>query len=142
MSERIYGAISVDMRRRMQNWARARAGLLAGMNIAFSSIYDGPIRVTMSPEPKIPTLEGDAEDVTRALQVVPARYRQAVELFWGMEGASLRRLAKRCGKFGVNHETFEAWVLRGHELLVPLLARHQERCRDHQAQIRVMGAGA
>ena len=140
MSERIFRAISDDFVRKMRNWARTRAGLLHG--VTSTSIYDGPIRVDRSPELMIPLLEGDAQDVTYGLQQLPARYRQAVELFWDMEGASLRRLAKRCGKHGVNHETFEAWVIKGHELLRVELGAHIRRCRARADQARALGAGA
>jgi len=129
MSERIYGQIGDDFKRRMQNWARARAGLLSAMGVAMSSIYDGPIRVDRSPELRLPILEGEASDTDAMLKAIPPRYGQAVELFWDYEGQSLRALARRCGKTGVNHETFEAWVMKGHELLVVAVAEHTRRWR-------------
>ena len=163
MSERIYGAVDGEFTRRMRNWARARAGLLRDLGIAFTSAYQG-FRHDRNPEAVMPVMQGDAQDVTQCLQQLPARYRQAVELFWDNEGASLRRLARKCeprparqggndrafmermavmsGKQGVNHETFEAWVMRGHELLVPLMAEHRARCRARQASLKAAGAGA
>ena len=56
--------------------------------------------------------------------------------------ALLERLAVMSGKQGVNHETFEAWVMRGHELLGPLLVEQKARCRARQAALRAAGAGA
>lgn len=122
MSDGVMELVPDDMRRRMRNWARARAGLLASMGITSTSIYDGPIRVDRNPESRLPILEGEAKDTDEALRKVPARYRQAVELYWDYEGQSLRRLAKRTGKVGVNHETFKAWVIKGHQLLEEAVA--------------------
>lgn len=142
MSKKIYAPLSEDFVRLMRNWARARAGLLASLGLAMSSIYDGPIRIDRNPEPRIPVLEGDAQNVSEALMRVPARYRQAVELFWDMEGASLRQLARRCGKEGVNYFTFESWVIIGHERLREALDRSNALCAAKRLESQSLGAGA
>lgn len=143
MSDKIYAAIDENFKRRMRNWARSRAGLLAAMGLAYSSIYEGPIRVDRNPEARLPILEGEARDTDAMLKTIPPRYGQAVELFWDYEGRSLRHLARRCGKHGVNHETFEAWVLKGHELLGAAVAEHTRRWRGVAAEnARVAAGGA
>lgn len=165
MSEKIYAAVDEEFQRRMRNWARATSGLLGDLGIAFTSAYRG-FRYDRAPEAEMPTLMGDADDVNLCLQQLPPRFRQAVELFWRNEGASLRKVAAQCrpvdrpgkaltedelmmsrlaqksGKTGVNHETFTAWVMRGHELLEPALADHARRCRGKNAALRAVGAGA
>ena len=142
MSERIYAEIDEDFQRRMRNWARARAGLPAAMGVAQSSIYEGPIRYDRNPEARLPILEGEASDTDAMVKRLPPRYGQAVELFWDYEGASLRALSRRCGKRGCNHETFEGWVLKGHELLVPLVAEHTRHWRSIARANAALVAGA
>jgi len=133
MSDKIMAGLPEDFVRRMRNWARARAGLLAGMGISFTSAYAG-FRYDRNPELRIPVLEGDYQDTDAAIKRVPPRYRQAVELWWDHEGARLRWLARKTGKKGVDHHTFVAWVQKGHELLRVEIRAHVERCREVNAE--------
>jgi hypothetical protein len=84
-------------------------------------------------------LFGEADDTQKAIDSLPARYGQAVSQFWLYEGRSLRWHGRHRQ---VNYETFEAWVLKGHELLKAELARMSEIWRRHHAEARAAGAGA
>lgn len=143
MSDKIMAGLPDDFVRRMRNWARARAGLLSSMGVSQSSIYDGPIRVDRNPEARLPILEGEAKDTGVMLARVPARYRQAVELWWDHEGAPLRWLARKTGKQGVNKATFVEWVMKGHELLqveVKACSRRWKEVGAENARLASLGA--
>lgn len=130
MSERIYRAVTEDFIRRMRNWAKVGAGAMAD-GVRISSIYSIGVRVDRYVSTVPPLLTGEADDTALALLSVPIRYRQAVERFWQYEGQSLRSQA-RLVRIDLNHHTFEAWVMKGHELLIEELAMRaaafHERC--------------
>lgn len=132
MSDKIYQAISEDFIRRMRNWAKSGAGLIRS-NGRISSIYSqvlpgGYRHGSFDP----PVLMGEASDVDMALLAVPIRYRQAVQQFWRNEGRSLRWHAGHC-RIGLNYETFEAWVIKGH-------ARLQVEIYARSASLNAIGA--
>lgn len=116
MSERIYQAITEDFIRRMRNWAKAGAGLLRSDG-PISSIYELGVRVDRYVSTAPPILTGEADDTDTALLAVPIRYRQAVQQFWRYEDRPLRWHARHL-RPGLSYHTFEAWVMRGHELLL------------------------
>lgn len=120
MSERIYQAITEDFMRRMRNWAKAGAGLMRSAG-PISSIYTLGVRVDRYVSTEPPLLLGEADDTDTALLAVPIRYRQAVQQFWRYEERSLRWHAKHL-RHGLEKRTFEAWVMKGHELLLAELA--------------------
>ncbi len=138
--QKILDPLSYEFRAMMRNWARSRAGLLRGLGVAMSSIYDGPIRYDRSPEAGVEVLQGPAADIQYCLGYVPPRYRQAVELYWDQPGASLRSLARKTGKTGVDRYTFMVWVVRGHEILAATLSAYRDVCRRREAQTRALQA--
>lgn len=127
MSEKIYAAITDDFIRRMRNWAKAGAGLLSSGG-RISSIYSMGVRVDRYVSTEPPILHGEADDMAEALLGVPIRYRQAVQHFWLYEGAPMRwhagKLRPAIDGKQFSYHTFEAWVMKGHELLLSELAAH------------------
>jgi hypothetical protein len=114
MSERIYKALPEHFIRCMRNWARASCGLLSVAGL-ISGIYRGERFGDGYAEAQIPILHGEAEDVERALNALPIRFRQAVQLFWWWEGDRVMRRIER--RLQLRNGTAEAWIMRGHELL-------------------------
>lgn len=117
MSVKIYAVVTEDFIRRMRNWAKAGAGLMrSGGNI--SSIYTLGVRVDRYVSTAPPLLLGEFDDTDNALRCVPIRYRQAVMQFWRYEGQPMRWQARRLRNAPMlSYHTFEAWVIKGHELL-------------------------
>ena len=129
MSERIYQAITDDFIRRMRNWAEWEGG---GGASAISSIYEGmPSDGWGSDAPII--LEGEALDTALALDSVAIRYRQAVMQFWRFEGRPLRWHARHL-RLGLEHRTFESWVIKGHDELVAFLRARSAAYHDKHRQ--------
>lgn len=126
MSEKIYAAITDDFMRRMRNWANAEAGRSMS---AISAIYDGllPGGGWGTDAPII--LEGEAQDTASALYKLAIRYRQAVMRFWRYEGCSLREHARHV-RVDLSYHTFEVWVIKGHEELLPILAANTAAYHD------------
>ena len=126
MSERIYKALSDDFIRRMRNWVMAEAGALgmSSLTLDLGCTRDGYRESTM------PILCGEAQDTIEGLRKLPIRYRQAVEQFWRYEGRSLRAHARRRQ---VHYSTFEAWVMRGHDLLRDVLRRKARALANKRA---------
>lgn len=127
-SGRIYRALTPEQIRRMRNWIKGKDGTPIGRSggafdlVSTSNVY----------ESRIPVLYGDALDVEAAVRTLPGRYEQAVRQFWKYEGRSLRWHARHrqienanseTSNPNLHYETFEAWVLTGHELLMRELAR-------------------
>lgn len=131
MSERIYAAVTENFIRRMRNWAKAGAGLLKSKG-SISSIYRGGVRSDRYASIEPPLLGGEASDTDLALSVVPIRYRQAVQQFWSCEGQSLRWHAGH-SRHKLTYETFEIWVMKGHELLVEELATRSAEYHSRSA---------
>ena len=123
MSSKIYAELNHDFIRRMRNWALTNAGVGIYANTGdLSAIYRlGGMRGRTA----VPVLIGEAEDTSRALNGIPARYRQAVMWFWQFEGRPLCWFARRSGE-GVDYRTYEARVLKGHTLLRAELSRARE----------------
>jgi hypothetical protein len=124
----IYRAISEDFKRRMRNWVRSRDGALVSTSLnpngpmipSEIGLYEKPINI----------LFGEADDTESALTALPARYQRAVRQFWRFEGATLREHARKIvlymdddGHPNLKYETFERWVMKGHELLAVDFAR-------------------
>jgi hypothetical protein len=128
MTTKIYAALPEDFIRRMRNWARVVTGQMKG--IAFTSAYEGIAAGTMHDQP-IPVLEGEADDTDRALNTLPPREKWAVSEFWSREGRSLRQHAR--GR-AIDPHTFEAWTIRGHDMLKAELARQLVSAR-HAAEV-------
>ena len=139
MSDTIYAKLTEDFIRRMRNWVKAR-----DMAVTPSS-WPGPHNIygrcdgSGYMETPLPLLCGEAQDTEAAIRQIPGRYRQAVTQFWSYEGQSLRRHAIRRG---LHHETFEAWVIRGHEALKGALAKRTAYNQARAAIARAAGAGA
>jgi len=125
----------------MRNWVKAR-----DMAVTPSS-WPGPHNIygrcdgsgymeTLPP----PLLGGEARDTEAAIRNLPGRYRDAVKQFWLYEGMSMRRHAQKRGI--QDGRTFEAWVIRGHELLKAELARLTAYHMARSAVARAAGAGA
>lgn len=127
MSDRIYRAVPLDFIRRMRNWARAVTGQLAATRSNWK-IEPGELQPWI--EAPIPILEGEAQDTDEVLRLLPERYRWAVEEFWSREGRSLREHAR--GR-QIKHDTFEVWVLKGHDLMRAELVRKSERWHEQAA---------
>lgn len=112
----------------MRNWQRAALGIgqFGGMVMRYEeavSVY--------AKEGSTPILQGEAMDTEAALATVPMRNQQAVRQFWAYEGNSMRwHGAKR----QVNHETFQAWLMQGHEQLGAELARRSEQWHRIKAE--------
>jgi DNA-directed RNA polymerase specialized sigma24 family protein len=81
-------------------------------------------------EPSTPISEGEANDTELAISRIPIRYQPAVRQWWMREGLSLREHAQAMPPQGVNHETFQTWVIRGHEELRKQLAILTQLWRD------------
>jgi len=119
----VMGGLDEAFVRRMRNWARSRCGSSAGFaqvdwDIKGSSGYC---------EAHMPVLGGEADDTDRALQVLPIRFRRAVELFWAWEQTELIVLAQKCG--GIDYRTYVARVKDGHSQLRAELAKRTEAWR-------------
>jgi hypothetical protein len=108
----------------MRNWARAVSGQLSALRSSWS-IDPSVMNPGLDGSP-LPILEGEAMDTDMALRALPERYRWAVEEFWSREGRSLRQHAR--GR-AIKDMTMCAWVMRGHELLQPELARRTDAWR-------------
>lgn len=109
MSDKIMGVLPHEFIRRMRNWAKANAGIgIGGVRaVDFGVDYGAGYR-----EATFDISDGEVRDTESALAAVPMRYQQAVRQWWQYEGRSLRWHGR---KRQVHHETFEAWVIRGHE---------------------------
>jgi len=112
--------------RQMRDWARSRSG----NGFAMTTAYDGVGPSSGYAEMPIPIMYGAVGDMDIAMLKIPLREREAVRLFWEYEGNSLRWLGRR---LHVQHETAEARVRKGHELLreqlrliVVMATRYQE----------------
>lgn len=138
MSDRVYRAVPQDFIRRMRNWARAVTGQLTAIRSGWS-VEPGIINPGLEGSP-LPILEGEAQDTDQALRTLPERYRWAVEEFWSREGRSLREHAR--GREGLSYHTFEAWVLKGHELMIAELARRSMRWGEISAKYRTASISA
>lgn len=137
MSDKIYSALTEDFIRRMRNWVKAKDGApIAGGGV---SLYELGIGVDRYREAMVPVLFGEAEDTKTALGGLPARYKQVVEQFWLYEGRPMRWHGRHRA---VDRETFETWVMKGHEMLKAELARLSDGWRKHHRQARTLGAGA
>lgn len=112
------------------NWARANAGIgVYASTSAFNLMRGGGYAAS------VPVLIGEAEDTSAALTELPIRYQQAVMLFWQFEGARpLCWLARRCGQ-GVDYRTYEARVIKGHELLRAEIALQHERIEAYKVAV-------
>lgn len=115
--------------RQMRDWVRSRSG----NGYAMSRAYEGLASSSGYAEAPIPILYGPVGDIDAAMMQIPLREREAVRLFWEREGNSLRWLGRR---LSVTHETAEARVRKGHELLraeldviIRYAARYQESAR-------------
>lgn len=118
--KQIMREVPEDFIRRMRNWARAKAGVSLGYaQVNLEAVAGGGYRESL-----IPTLGGEAEDTDAALQTLPVRVRQAVQLFWAWEDVELTVLARKCG--GIDRRTFAARVVDGHLMLRCELARRAE----------------
>lgn len=127
--------LPVDFVRKMQNWVKSRNGSGFAMTSAYDDVKDSSGYAISVP----PTLVGEASDVDEALAKVPNREALAVQLFWEMDGASLRQIGRR---LLIDYHTVESRVRKGHTLLrAELDATRQARFRMHQ-QIAATGAGA
>jgi hypothetical protein len=130
MSAKVYAALTDDFIRRMRNWAQTNAGVgIYAMSAAYS------LARIRGGETPMPVLIGESEDTSRALDAIPARYRQAVMWFWQFEGRPLCWFARRSGE-GVDYRTYEARVLKGHELLKAELYRAREAAEQVRKQYR------
>ena len=139
MSARIYADLTDDFCRRMRNWARwwdDSVGTIGPQGVQACNLEPVSDRYRESTEP---LLWGEAEDTNKAITSLPARYEQVVRQFWLYEARSLRWHGR---KRGVHHETFEIWLIRGHELLVVELRRQHAAYQAHRASARAAGAGA
>ena len=136
MSERIYAELSHDFIRRMRNWVKAR-----DMAVTPSS-WPGPHNIygrcdgSGYMEAPMPLLCGEAQDTEAAIRRLPGRYRDAVKQFWLYEGQPKRWHGRARG---IHRDTFEAWVIRGHDLLKAELGR---LTAYHQARAAVARAAA
>jgi hypothetical protein len=138
---RIYQALTPDQIRMMRNWIKGKDGTPIAGSVTFSLI--GTTNVF---ESRIPILYGEAIDVEAAVKTLPGRYQGAVRQFWTFEGRSLRWHARHRHIFNENsddfvnpnlhYETFERWVLRGHELLMPEIERRhaQQKARREASE--------
>ena len=129
MSDRIYNAIDHDFARRMRNWARS----LRGQPISISGVeyFDNRYRET-----SMPVLMGEANDTDMAMRAIPWRNCQAVSQFWRYEDESLRWHARRRG---VAPQTFESWVVSGHEQLRAELQVRADLARERYAAAAAAG---
>jgi len=108
--EAIIRALPEEFVRQMRDWVRSRLG----SGFAMTGAYDGMGPSSGYAETVIPILYGAVGDIDAAMADIPLREREAVRLFWEREGNSLRWLGRR---LAVTHETAEARVRKGHELL-------------------------
>lgn len=132
MSERIYAAVPEHFIRRMRNWAYASAD--DAQDYTVSRIYSLGSGVRY-PESRVPLLIGEAEDTSRALSLLPIRYRQAVSLFWQYEDRPLSWFAMRSGT-GVDGRIFEQRVIDGHQLLQAELVRQAEQIKRYREAVQ------
>lgn len=129
---RIIKALPEGFIRRMGNWARAQAG--GSIRYAQSSVWDGGRYNAGYAEPPIPILEGEADDTDAALRTLPARYQQAVRLFW-LWDLNVAVLAR---KSACDPKTFESRLEEGHALLRAELYRRSEQWRATRARNAAM----
>ncbi|WP_025041014.1 hypothetical protein [Nitrosospira briensis] len=133
MSKKIYNELPEHFIRGMRNWALTNAGVIKERR-TISSIYSGIGGDTYG-ESNVPLLTGEARDIDQALSALPARYKQAVSLFWQYEGWPLTWFARRSGQ-GVDWRTYEQRVIRGHEMLKAEIARQREKWNNYRETVK------
>lgn len=138
MSDRIFRHLSKDDVLRLREWA-ARIG---DTPLPTSWPTDGPIgdgcKIRFY-QARLPRIVGRAHDTDMAIAELPNRYSQAVRQFWLFEGRSLRWHGQHRG---VSYHTFEAWVIKAHELLKSAFARQSERWHREHEHLRQQRAAA
>lgn len=121
MSDRdecVISELPYDYVRRMRNWAStsAESGLYSISSVYIRERCDGW-------ETSMPVIIGEASDTHAALEVLPLRFLQAVQLYWQNEGKGLRWLGRR---LAVDDKTAKARVLKGSELHQAEILRRSE----------------
>lgn len=133
MCQKIYEVLPYEFILRMRNWALSNAGV--EVVYVTSKAYGLGARDTYGYiRPPMVRL-GDADDTGRALSKLPARYQQAVSLYWQYEGRSLDWFASRSG-VGVDYRTYQRRVITGHELLRAEITRHSEQVERYRQAAR------
>lgn len=126
---------------RMRAWAEFRTtGGAYGVPSSWPS--DGPMEDGRPYGPRYFRLIGSKHETQVCIDELPARYRQAVKLFWIFEGETWRAYARREGmQEGSGHKTFKIWVRKGHVLLIKdfrdRLKRRQDRAAERARLARV-----
>jgi hypothetical protein len=144
---RIYQALTQEHIRMMRNWVKGKDGTPISASGSFNLVGTSNVY-----ESRIPILYGEAVDVEAAVKTLPGRYQGAVRQFWTFEGRSLRWHARHRHVLNENsdefvnpklhYETFERWVLRGHELLMPEIHRRhaQQKARREASEAAIARA--
>ena len=114
MSKTIYQALTKDFINRMRDWALGQDVPTVSSSWPMDDPMSGIKQKHRFFRTRTPFLLGEVHDTGVAIDGLPARYKLAVRQFWLFEGRSLRWHGRHRQ---VNYETFEAWVVKGHELL-------------------------
>ena len=134
-TRRLIEAMDRHFVRLMRNWARAGAGLSGGGGGSLTSNYSGFISGGYR-ESTMPVMNGEASDVSRALETLRLRERTAVKLFWSYEGRELEWLARR---LCCDYRTVEARLKKGHDLLRAEMERYRAEQQACAAENRRIG---
>ena len=140
MSKGIFSRLDRWFIDRMREWAMETLRP-AGSTVPSSWPSRGVVQGDgLSFQSRNPTLLGRVHDTEAALDELPIRYRQAVRQFWLYEGQSLRWHGRHRG---INHETFELWVIKGHNALAEIFGRqHENWKRRHHEREKVLTLAA
>lgn len=114
MSDKIKDALQPDFISSMQTWAIGRDVATSSSSWPIEGALDGIGSGSKFHTTRIPPMLGRVHDTEMAICTLPNRYQQAVRQYWMYEGQSLRWHGRHRK---VEHRTFEAWVIKGHELL-------------------------
>lgn len=131
---RVYEAAGHDLWRRMRNWACVDAG--ADTSAQSSLCLLGTVGSDRYRELQVPYDSAEAAETSKALELVPARNRQAVYLFWTHYGDTLNAHGMRRR---VDYRIFERWLIEGHNQLKAEIykraAMHASRFKAARANI-------
>ena len=128
MSNKIMNPLNREFILRMNEWIAGRecANVSSSWPEASDAGISGQRKFHWT---KLPHMLGRVHDTEMAVCGLPARYQQAVRQFWTYYGQSVRWHARQRQ---IGQHTFEAWVMKGHDLLrTEFAVRHANWRRSH-----------
>ena len=131
MSKRIFARLDRWFIDRMREWAMETLRP-AGSTVPSSWPSEGVVHGDGSSfQSRNPTILGRVHDTESALNELAIRYRQAVKQFWLYEGQSLRWHGRHRG---IKADTFEIWVIKGHDELAETFRRQYDNWKRRHGE--------